>query len=235
MGVPIGLILAGVQAGVGIAKAVKAKKAEKAARNWRPSAEDRNALALSQREYADKSLPGQSAIEDGISLASANALQASRETGQLSESIATINANQNTAQRNLGIAAAGDQKSDLFNYQNALGAMGDLRDEQFNNNVFAPYAQNYQEGRQMVGASITNASNAIQEQKILDLYEKEQYNTNQLGSTAINAPQSSFSPEPIDLLNKKYGNVGLSADTRGYGTGNKVGISSIVLQSLLNK
>lgn len=154
-----------IQMVAGLAKGIASFNRPK----YNASAEDEEALAIARAKAADKQMPGQSQIEDAISLSSANALAASSASG--GENIAAIQAADNKSRIDLGIASANHQDMDTANLQQGLRAMGEKRDLEFQMNKFAPYAQNYQEGRQMVGAGLQNMNT----QYMLDkLYGKDQ-------------------------------------------------------------
>lgn len=151
------MILGLAQGAFGLGKALFGKKRPE----YEIPAEDKAALALAKARAADPNMPGQQALEDRISLSTSNALAAGREGGNVQEVLPAIQSSENKANRELGIAAAEDQNRDLLNYQGALNQMGQRKDLEFQMNEFAPYAQNYQEGRQMVGAGIENLNTAF--------------------------------------------------------------------------
>ena len=119
------------------------------------------ALGAAKAEYMDKSMPGEDKMVDRANLASANALASAREAGNALEVVSAVQGNQNRALESIGIASATDQKRDSANYQNALNKYAESQDLEFQMNEFAPYAENQQEGKQMIGAGIENAFGAL--------------------------------------------------------------------------
>ncbi len=157
--------------------------------------EARSALALSKARAADPNMPGQQQLEDQISLTTANTLAAGRESGNIQEVLPAIQSSENKAIRELAIASAEDQRRDEASYQDALLGMSDQKDKEFQMNEFAPYAQNYQEGRQMVGAGIENLNTAYMLSKLTGnpMFNKKAGSSGSSGSGANLGAASNFS------------------------------------------
>ena len=89
-------------------------------------------------------------------LAAANSITAAVTSGTGSAAVPSILAQQQAASRQASVAAEQKRLSDLATLMGANAAVGAGRDLEFQMNKFAPYMQQYNEGREMVGAGATN-------------------------------------------------------------------------------
>lgn len=115
------------------------------------------ALGLSRQAYADPRMPGENVMYDRAALGASNALDGAAQMGGGIGSVAAILAQQNAQNQNIGIASANYQNAARQDYANALGQYANLQDQQWQMNKFAPYADQYAEARQQVGAGAQNA------------------------------------------------------------------------------
>jgi hypothetical protein len=119
-------------------------------------------LALSGAAYADPSMPGQQMMTDQTTQASSNAIAASREAGNPFATIASVQANQQAGMQNIGMQAAQFQENQRLQYMKQLQQVAGYRDTEFQMNEFAPYAQKYNEYRDMIGAGNKNLYSGIE-------------------------------------------------------------------------
>lgn len=114
------------------------------------------ATQLSQQAYADPYMPGENRMLDQAGLSASNALQASILAGDGQGAITGIQANQQAAQQQIGVASAQRQLQDMTNLQQMLTMLSQAQDTQFQMNEFAPFAEQQQEYRDMFGAGMKN-------------------------------------------------------------------------------
>jgi hypothetical protein len=157
-------VFAGISAITQMAQGKKKLKALEAA-GGRPEYETpeevKQALAISQANYADPTMPGQQTMYDRNSLAAANAARAAIEGGGGISSLAGIAAAESQGAQNIGIAGANFQNQQELQYQNQLGNMANYQDQAFQINEFAPYTEAYNEGREQIGAGQQNLYGAL--------------------------------------------------------------------------
>lgn len=123
--------------------------------------EQKQALAIARQNYADQTMPGYGRTMDQINLQSANALRAVAEGGAPLTSITGVQAKSQQAALDLGVQSANYQRQDELAYQAELKNMAQAKDMQWKINEFDPYAQAYAEGRQQIGAGMTNIFGAL--------------------------------------------------------------------------
>lgn len=167
---PISLIAGGISAIPSIYQMVignrQAKEGRNILRNLERPEKDvpdavKTALTLAGQEYADQYMPGEGIMRNRVSASSASAVRAGQEGGNPLAVIGQIQANENKAMQNIGIASAERQRQDLGNYQNMLGVFGKYQDENWMFNKFAPYREKYNEAREMIGAGQQNTFSAL--------------------------------------------------------------------------
>lgn len=123
----------------------------------------RQSLALARSAYADPRMPGESRAYDRIGGAYSNYLRASRDAGGGSglAGLAMAQANTNAAYGDLATQSANNQRQDQQNLMSNLSNYANYQDQQFQLNKFAPYAQKYNEAREMIGAGQQNTFGAL--------------------------------------------------------------------------
>lgn len=119
------------------------------------------ALRLSQVNYADPFMPGEQRAYDQNMLAAANAARMYTESGAGVAGAAAVQAGQSKGAMDISVQSAMFKQRQLQNLQGQLGTMAEYKDKQWQMNKFAPYAQRYNESREMIGAGITNISGAM--------------------------------------------------------------------------
>ena len=119
------------------------------------------ALTMRQTAFADPYMPGQGVMTDRAEQQAANAYAQSVEAGNPFAAISSIQANSNQALQNIGVSSAQYQAQDANNLVQMLQTVAGYRDQEFQMNEFAPYAQKSQEYRDMIGAGNKNMYGAM--------------------------------------------------------------------------
>jgi len=120
-----------------------------------------SALTLTKSNYADPRFAGQGALENRIGANQANAIQMAYDSGNPMDAISTIQGNSNNAAMQVGAEQARQQRADMGELVNMMDVLAKYKDQQWQLNKFAPYAQKYNEGREQVGAGQTNIANGL--------------------------------------------------------------------------
>lgn len=120
------------------------------------------ALTLTKSNYADPRFAGQAALENQIGANTANAVQMSYDAGNPMNAISAIQGNSNAAAMQVGAEAAKQQRMDMNEMTNMMDVMAKYKDQKWQMNEFAPYAQKYNEGREQIGAGQTNIATGLQ-------------------------------------------------------------------------
>jgi hypothetical protein len=118
-------------------------------------------LARAEFEAASPYMPGYSQAKDQLDMVSANAVQAASEVGNIQEMLPAIAAQQSSSELKLAEQNAMDQNRDEEILLAALSEMAAAQDQEFQMNEFAPFADAYNEGREMIGAGTTNLMSAL--------------------------------------------------------------------------
>lgn len=121
-----------------------------------------SALTLTKSNYADPRFAGQGALENQIGANTANAVQMSYDAGNPMNAISAIQGNSNAAAMQVGAEAARQQRTDMNELVNMMDVMAKYKDQKWQMNEFAPYAQKYNEGREQIGAGQTNIAGGLQ-------------------------------------------------------------------------
>lgn len=121
----------------------------------------RQALAQARILQADKNMPGEQKALEQIGISSANATQAAAEGGNVLEAISSIQGQQDRATQGVLARSEADQRNDQERLMQQLGIMSQYEDQQYQMNEFAPYAENQQETRDIIGAMGQNAANLL--------------------------------------------------------------------------
>lgn len=173
-------------------------------------------LAISKANFADQTMPGESRLRDQNNLAAQNALKALTEGGGSLSGISGIQAQQSKFAGDIQTKAAEYQRKDEQIYQQSLQTMADYKDQQFQMNEFAPYAQAYQEGRQMAGAGFENIYGALS--GIANITMANQYANQDPAALAASANQDALQTSNINAAYQKMGNqAGYVDPSTGYG------------------
>ena len=121
-----------------------------------------SALTLGKSNYADPRFAGQGALENQIGANTANAVQMSYDAGNPMNAISSIQGSSNAAAMQVGAEAARQQRTDMNELVNMMDVMAKYKDQKWQMNEFAPYAQKYNEGREQIGAGQTNIATGLQ-------------------------------------------------------------------------
>lgn len=163
MPLPLALIPALFQAGVGIAQQMDAKDAAK--NNVRPEyktpQELLSALSLSKSQFSDPRFAGQAQLEASVGQNLSQSLEAAQSRGNGMTQVAGIAAAGNQANQDIAAEQARQQQNDLGNYQNMLKIIAGSKDQEWQLNKFAPYSDKYNEMREMKGAGQQNLFSAL--------------------------------------------------------------------------
>lgn len=155
---PLSLVPALVQGATGIAQAIGGKNKLKNLERpqYETPSEVKQNAALARAQYADQRFAGQSAAENQVAANTANALAASATRGQGMERVGALVAQANRAQMQITAEQERQQRADLANLQDMQGVLAKYKDQEWQMNEFAPYAQRYNEGREQIGAGFEN-------------------------------------------------------------------------------
>lgn len=118
-------------------------------------------LALAQQQAADPYMPGENIMRNRAAMATANAFRNASQAGNPMAVVGQLQANENRAMQNIGIASAEQQNADMRRLQDMYGIYAKYQDQQWQMNEFAPYAQKYNEFREQVGAGQQNIFGAL--------------------------------------------------------------------------
>lgn len=110
---------------------------------------------------SDPYMPGENRMLDRVSSSTSNLLKAAKETGNPLSALSGIAASANRANENIGVQSANVNRQDDLRLQQMLMQLGTYQDKEFAYNEFAPYAQKYNEGREMIGAGNTNIHSGL--------------------------------------------------------------------------
>ena len=123
--------------------------------------EVKTAVGLAKANYADPRFEGQNALENRIGANTANAVQMAYDSGDPMNAISAIQANANQAAANVGAEAAKQQRTDMSELVNMMDVLAKYKDQAWQMNKFAPYAEKYNEAREQVGAGQHNISQSL--------------------------------------------------------------------------
>lgn len=137
----------------------KLKQLEASRPKYEISEEAKLAKLLAQSQVGD--MPGTAVQQERIDMTSANMVQAAMQSGNPLATLGAIQANQNAANLNLGVANAQHR---IDSSKVAMGALGDYakyKDLEFQMNEFAPWKDQYQLNENIYGASSKNSMQAL--------------------------------------------------------------------------
>lgn len=116
----------------------------------------RQQLALAQAAYADPKMPGENQAYNRVGAAYSNLLRAGRDGGNPGAMLAMAQANANRGYNDLATQSAQYQRQDQQNLMSNLGNYAQYQDQAWQQNKFAPYVDQYNEGRERIGAGRQN-------------------------------------------------------------------------------
>lgn len=145
-------IAALVQAGIGLYKTLDSSNRPDA----RIPESVNQALGQASLLMQDPFAPGYDRYSEDARLAAANAIEQSRQQGTLNETLGGIIGGLNKQQRDLAQLNIQDQRGDIDTYMQQLQTYGEWQDYIFQTNELGKYQDQYNEGREMLGAGITN-------------------------------------------------------------------------------
>jgi len=126
-----------------------------------PDAE-KQSLAIANAAYQDPKMPGENVAYSRIGQTLSQFLRASRDNGNPMAGLAMAQANSNRAYNDLASQSAMHQEADRRDLMNNLETYAQYQDQKWQMNKYAPYADKYQEGRQLVGGGAQNVNTALQ-------------------------------------------------------------------------
>lgn len=162
---------------------------------YKVPAEILKANTMAQTAYADPYMPGQGVMMDRVEQQAANAYGQSVQAGN---PFATLSSNQAIAQQglqNIGITAANYQTADAQRYAQMLQTVANYRDQEYQMNQFAPYAEKSQEYRDMFGAGNKNLYSGIDQ-----LAGTGANVLSAISLSTLNKSTTSSTPSPQDML-----------------------------------
>lgn len=121
---------------------------------------------LARMAYNDKSLPGQNIMENKIEANSGFAIKAAAQAGNPTDvltAIQGVQANQNDAYNNLGLAAAGRVDANRAKLDQVLGQKSDFQQKMWQVNEFDPYDADMKAASALKNASGLNQHGAIKD------------------------------------------------------------------------
>lgn len=180
----------------------------------------KQALSIAEMR-ANSNMPNYNQAVQNTQLATANQLQAARESGNPMSVLPQLQANENAALR--GVEAQNLQYRDQSQrqYQQQLQRNADYQEQQFQVNQFAPYADKQNRSNQLVGAGLSNITGAFDSAVSAALMDKlltNQRQTNNwydkaatsmlgVGSYLPNLPMLNFGSTQISLPNNSMNNI----------------------------
>ena len=118
-------------------------------------------LAMAATASADPYSVGELRAQSNIGQSAANAAASARDGGNASQMAPAIQAQQSAAYNQLQTQTEADQERRRQSLTAALTTVGNYRDQEWQMNKFAPYADKYAEFRQMQGAGAQNVFSGI--------------------------------------------------------------------------
>lgn len=117
-------------------------------------------LVLSQQEFGAR---GRQEVQSRVDneLAAANRAIMARDAGMANQSAAAIEAARQRGSNQIAVTADQKRQQDLNRLMASMGQMADQKAQQWQINEFAPYAQSYNEAREMIGGGIQNVSGGL--------------------------------------------------------------------------
>lgn len=146
------------QAGYGVVQSVQAAQGLKNLKRpeYEMPGEVKAGLALSSQAYADPYSVGELRARQDIGLSGANAAAAARDAGSGAGMAPAIQAQQSNSYNQLQVQADQQREQRRMALQQSLATVAGYRDQEWQMNKFAPYADKYAELRQMHGAGAQN-------------------------------------------------------------------------------
>jgi hypothetical protein len=105
---------------------------------------------------ANSDMPNYGLEREANENAAANAIRAGLEGGVGVSGLSAIQSTQNAGNRGLAEANNNWKASQMQNWQNALAEQAKYKDQEWQMNTFAPYADRMQQGRQLLGSGLSN-------------------------------------------------------------------------------
>ena len=124
----------------------------------------RQALNLARIQAADPNMPGEQKAIERAGVSAANSARVAQESGNALEALPSIQGQYDATTQGILARSEADQQRDMSNLSNQLLDMAQYKDQEWQLNKFAPYAEKQQETRDLVGALSTNLSSALMHQ-----------------------------------------------------------------------
>lgn len=132
----------------------------------------RESLALAKINVADPNAAGYGQAKEQADLTLANQLAAAQQQGNPQESIQSLAASQQKTMRDLEMYNQQSQQQDYASLQGELGKLQQAQDLQFQMNEFAPYADQSQQSKNIIGAGLQNLYGAGDMYAQIDMINK---------------------------------------------------------------
>ena len=128
----------------------------------------RQALNLARIHAADPNMPGEQKAIERAGVSAANSARVAQESGNALEALPSIQGQYDATTQGVLARSEADQQRDMGNLSNQLLNMAQYKDQEWQLNKFAPYAEKQQEARDLVGALSTNLSSALLHQGLAE-------------------------------------------------------------------
>lgn len=165
-------------------------------------------LAISEAAYADPRMPGEARANSQIGQTLSAMLRAGRDSSNPMAGLAMAQANSNRAYNDLATSSAQYQMQDQQNLQQNLGQYAQYEDQKWQLNKFSPYADKYNEYREMVGAGQQNqfsALNGLSSVAMQMLAPTKPVDTKQILAANYDAVQAQAQDSFITTVGKEVG------------------------------
>lgn len=152
-----------LQGATALYQGYKANQASKAKANFQIPEAQKQAMNLAKTMATQKSLPGQSIIEDKMRGSTASGISAIKQTGNdadTMQAMVDLFTNEQMGFRDLGIAAEEQYISKQGTLMNALGNMAEWQNKANEFNIYDPYREKMREKTMMTEGAIQNAYGA---------------------------------------------------------------------------
>lgn len=169
MAIPAVMIPSLISGGVGLAQTIGGAIGTLGAK--RPEYEVPEALeqsvALARIRTQDPYAPGYTQAKENLDLAAANALYTAQQSGNAQIGLGEVVGRTEAGYRGLQEMNIEDQARDVRDYESSLAQLAEAQDMEYQMNEFAPYAQRYQESRDVLGAGLENVMGAAKDYGLL--------------------------------------------------------------------
>lgn len=119
------------------------------------------ALNRASNRMGDARMPGETSMLGEVNQQFSNVMESASISGNPFAAIATAQANASKARRDIGDMSARFRFQEDMNIQSLLETIGKYRDQEFQMNEFAPYAEKVQRASDLIGAGAKNINTGM--------------------------------------------------------------------------